>query len=715
MKHENPTTLPAITLIALGLAGPAFQGAAFAAPVGILQTGEQAGHYFEYNGKPLMLVGDSVTQGWMESGTAFNQNAYVDALASRGINLLMLWAYIGTSASQQQGDERIGYNAPEIWPWVGSPDQGNFDLGQLNQAYFTRLAALVAYAETKDIIVLITLHDGWTKTRFAAHPFNTAIGNGPLTASSQYVELANYDAEMPAAYNSSWNRQQRNQYYQERFAAKLISELAPYDNVIYEMFNEGEWYDSTMRRRHEQHFLAFFRARCDNLLLSNSDHISGDTPQTDSKVDVITEHGDWTGRFGEYASGFGASPAKPMMLDEPIPEFRGDNLTIATIRRSVWEVTLAGGGWAGQNDASFSWNPQVDIVAQANARDQFYDSVGHCARFLNSGKVDFPNMRPAGSLASTGVCLARAGSSYLVYAANGGTFTVNLSAASGKTLGVQWYNPRTGETSQGADVAGGSASASFTAPFSGDAVLFVGGEPAEDLTPTWVDNTHAASGATYSWGILATGQLVYVDRTFPFTDPASLTGQAYLRTANADKAAVLNPFVTFDVTVPVTVYVAHDSRLTLPTWLTGWDDAADDLVSADATLHLFSRNFAAGAVTLGPNAATTTGSMYSVVVVPQGDTPDTGPGADGDQEDDGNPPPDGGPQTDESQSGDDPQQADDDDGELSNQEIIGGCGAIRGEDNLSISLAVAGLALVFAHSPRRRRNCSMTTSRKDMP
>ena len=187
-----------------------------AAKIGVSETGSQAAHYLQKNGKPILLIGDNLTQGWMETGTNFNQTAYIDALYSRGVNLLMIWTYFGTSAAFQQGDSRLAYDAPEIWPWVGSPDQRNFDLTQLNQAFFDRLKQLVAYAESKGIIVLICVHDGWTKTRFDGHPFNSALGNGPLTDSHQFVELANYSQEMPSLYNSSWTWQQKNQYFQVR-------------------------------------------------------------------------------------------------------------------------------------------------------------------------------------------------------------------------------------------------------------------------------------------------------------------------------------------------------------------------------------------------------------------------------------------------------------------------------------------------------------------
>ena len=440
--------------------------------IGIYTGGNQPGHYLQWKGKPILLIGDSVTQGWMESGTNFDQNAYIDALASRDINLLMIWSFIGTNSVGQQADSRIGYDAPEIWPWLGSPDSGNFDLTQLNQGYFDRLKALVSYAQSKGVVVLITVHDGWTKERFNRHPFNSSLGNGPLTDNSQYVELANFGSEMPNIFDPLWNPQQKNQYFQERFCDKLISELNSYSNVIYEMFNEGEWYNDNLRNQHEQHFLAFFRARCDNLLLTETDAISGDDPHNDSKVDVVSLHGNWTGRFAAFQSGFDANPSKPYLLSEPVPGWDGLNLTLDVIRRSMWEVSLAGAGWVNQNDPSFGWDPNASIAAQSALRDQAYDFAGHCARFFNISGVNFSNMKPQGTLSSTGICLTQVGVNYVVYAPNAGTFTVDLTAASG-TLNAEWYNPRTGEFTSAGTVAGGGTP-SFTAPDSNDWILYIG-------------------------------------------------------------------------------------------------------------------------------------------------------------------------------------------------------------------------------------------------
>ena len=151
---------------------------------------------------------------------------------------------------------------------------------------------------------------------------------------------------MGETFDATWSRRQRNQYLQERFCARLISALAPYSNVLYEMFNEGEWYDAEKQHRHEQHFLAFFRARCANPLLSNSDHLVADAPYDDLKVDVISLHPyGWAKYFPIFERGFREKPPRPYLCSEPVPEFDGDSPTLAEVPRSMWETALAGAGW----------------------------------------------------------------------------------------------------------------------------------------------------------------------------------------------------------------------------------------------------------------------------------------------------------------------------------------------------------------------------------
>jgi hypothetical protein len=105
--------------------------------------------------------------------------------------------------------------------------------------------------------------------------------------------------------------------------------------------------------------------------------------------------------------------------------------------------------------------------------NKFRASMGYLQSFANSN-LNLVKMTPQGSLSSTGFCLAdnsATGAEYVVYAPSGGTFTVNLSATT-RALNVEWFNPATGVTTPVAATSGGSTM-SFTAPFSGDAVLYI--------------------------------------------------------------------------------------------------------------------------------------------------------------------------------------------------------------------------------------------------
>ncbi len=112
-------------------------------------------------------------------------------------------------------------------------------------------------------------------------------------------------------------------------------------------------------------------------------------------------------------------------------------------------------------------------------------------------RVNLVSMLPRDDLASSGYCLANTtvgAGEYLVYLPAGATFaalterigidrdvnlylapdssvSVDLTATPG-ALTVEWFNPETGEASAGGTVTGGSVQ-SFTAPFVGDAVLYL--------------------------------------------------------------------------------------------------------------------------------------------------------------------------------------------------------------------------------------------------
>lgn len=129
------------------------------------------------------------------------------------------------------------------------------------------------------------------------------------------------------------------------------------------------------------------------------------------------------------------------------------------------------------------------------------------------------------------------------------------------------------------------------------------------------------SPAAYVWDTLAEGGSVYIDRGFTYDQvPASYVGFKNLNTRNDDKALTGNSVVSFDIDQTATVYVGHDVRIApKPAWLSSWPDTGDDLVTTDTTLHLYSKDFSTGTVSLGENGASGL-SMYVVLVEAQDDS-----------------------------------------------------------------------------------------------
>lgn len=133
-----------------------------------------------------------------------------------------------------------------------------------------------------------------------------------------------------------------------------------------------------------------------------------------------------------------------------------------------------------------------------------------------------------------------------------------------------------------------------------------------------------SNGKTYEKDTLATGKLVYIDRSYTFMSvPASYGGQEFIRMANNDKYATTPDFLTFTLTGDATVYIAYDVRATsLPVWLDGsWTDTGDTIGTSDVTRRLYKKGFAAGTVTLGGNAMAPmagAGSNYNVIAIAAG-------------------------------------------------------------------------------------------------
>ena len=135
----------------------------------------------------------------------------------------------------------------------------------------------------------------------------------------------------------------------------------------------------------------------------------------------------------------------------------------------------------------------------------------------------------------------------------------------------------------------------------------------------------------YQVGTIAVGEKYYVDRDYTVVElPDELDGITMIMTGNDEKNSTGEGFMSFDINVPATVYIAHDSRGEVakggvpPAWLadgfTFMDGVAIEASDANmGTFGIWKKDFNAGTVKLGGNAdppAAGQGSMYLVLLNP---------------------------------------------------------------------------------------------------
>ena len=122
-------------------------------------------------------------------------------------------------------------------------------------------------------------------------------------------------------------------------------------------------------------------------------------------------------------------------------------------------------------------------------------------------------------------------------------------------------------------------------------------------------------------GDVATGS----DQHTLSTVPSALRGSPWLRPSRNSKSATMNPLLTFTLSAPADVYVGIDTRVSAPSWLSGWTDSGMTISyvvystsepTTTVTQRLHTARFPAGSVSLGPLGCISTSdcSMYLTLI-----------------------------------------------------------------------------------------------------
>lgn len=184
-----------------------------------------------------------------------------------------------------------------------------------------------------------------------------------------------------------------------------------------------------------------------------------------------------TDKNSNALSGFSVYPPRPYFNLEGAP-YMGDE-----VRTAIWTFSMGGGSFIFHADERqetvrtgiMGYDPHVPDGDKGMYKR---DWLGHASTFFNQHVDDLDSLVPANGLSSSSpgtYCLADNGAEYVVYSKIGSSagFSLNLSAAAGKTLNCRFYNPRTGVFNATFQRPGGNSAESFAKPDSDDWVLHI--------------------------------------------------------------------------------------------------------------------------------------------------------------------------------------------------------------------------------------------------
>ncbi len=458
-------------------------------------------YFSDGSGKAIYLTGSHTWSNFQDRGatsppSAFDYPAYLQFLERHGHNFIRLWVHEQARWSPW-GPHRDYFNWPLPY-WRTGPGRAldggqKFDLTKFDQTFFDRLRSRVREAQARGIYVSIMLFDGWSieKKRpwgiadnpWKGHPFNRENNINGIDGD------LNGDGEGPEVHTL---QNPTITALQEAYVGKVIDTVNDLDNVLYEIANESAktsvpWqlhmidviysYEARKPKQHAVWFTAAWGHDGSELWASRAEAIAPGWPSADAK-------------FVPYRDDPPANDGKKVVINDT------DHMWgIGGTREWVWKNFVRGLNPIYMDPYDES-RERWDFQAARPTRQDVLQAMEYTRTYAN--RIGLVGMAPRNDLCSTRYCMANPGKEYLLYLPSpyhrglgrmdqlhlhgavrwvtraiglNETVTVDLTPVSGG-VAVEWFNPRTGETTVGKAVSGGGHR-SFTAPFTGDAVLYI--------------------------------------------------------------------------------------------------------------------------------------------------------------------------------------------------------------------------------------------------
>jgi hypothetical protein len=454
---------------------------------GPLKPSANPNYFQDSSGHAILLAGSHTwnnLQDWGASGTpqSFDFGAYASFLAAHGHDFTLLWR---TELPKFCGLPTTDTNPPDITvsshPWQrtgpGTADDGQpkFDLTKFDPSYFDRLRSRVMQLDAVGVWAGVYLFTGeWLNVY-------RCVGDGyPLTGSN------NVNSIDDGGGNGSMNMTAPNAItnIQDALADKTVDTLSDLPNVLWIVSEEAssttEWWQGHMIAHVRSYEATKPHQHPIGLAM-----ITGDPDST-----LYDSNADWVAPQVQLSPvtscGTGTPKCKVNVNDSDHSYFGMWNDTAQQNRQYAWQNFARGNNVAfmdpyvvyyPRQNRNLCTSPTDGVCSGPDPRwDNFRDNLGYIVSY--SRKLDLDAVLPSTTLCSTGYCLAQTpvtGSEFLVYAPTGGSFTVDLGAATGRTMKFEWFDPATGKVASTGSVPGGNAAQSFSTPASiaSDAVLYL--------------------------------------------------------------------------------------------------------------------------------------------------------------------------------------------------------------------------------------------------
>lgn len=242
-------------------------------------------YYWQYNGKPVMLLGGSKDDNLFQLPEL---KEHLNEIAEAGGN------YIRNTMSDRQDKGHEAYPFKRL-------DNGKYDLNQWNDVYWQRFENMLRWTSERDIIVQIEVWDrfDYSRNNWPPHPYNPKNNvNYTYEESGFKPEYPNHPGANDQPFFFTTPKQRNNKTvlkYQQAFVNKLLDHSLKYPNVLYCMDNEtsGEeawgayWAEFIRKRAKNEDKPVNLTEMWDNWNLRNEQHRRTlDHPERYDFVDV---------------------------------------------------------------------------------------------------------------------------------------------------------------------------------------------------------------------------------------------------------------------------------------------------------------------------------------------------------------------------------------------------------------------------------------------